>query len=241
MSMDKVYLNELKNLSMFMKHGTQAIVAHDKNYAYKLYKRNMRAEFYFDEDSLKERLERLSDIHLESYVTPIMTINDERDRIIGFGMDFIKGHTINRLNLRVNTSKFIDDLKRLEEDTYKISEKRYELRDKNDKNIIYNEDGFHIIDLDYGVFNEKNSIDIITTSNLIFLNDLILKSLLHVGLNSSLTTYEYDLVEAHHNKKSLTEVFEVLDTYNNKESSKLRDLRKEKRKFTITENYYGRY
>ena len=239
--MDKVYLNELKNLSIFIKQGTQAIVTHDNTYAYKLYKHKMRAEFYFEQDSLRERLERLSEINLDSYVTPKMTINDDRDKIIGYGMDYIKGKTLNRLNLRINTNKFIDDLKRLEEDTYKLSEERYELRDKNDRNAIYNEEGFHIIDLDNGVFNEKNSIDIITTSNLIFLNDLIVKSLLHVNLFDSITTYEYDLVKALHNKKSLTEIIEALDTYNNKKESKLRDLRREKRRFNISQNYYRRF
>ena len=238
--MDKIYLRDLKKFSPFINQGTQAIVVHDRKYAYKLFKRNMRASYYYEQEFLKERLERLSRVKLDSYVTPKMTVNDYLENIVGYGMDYIKGDTLNKLDLRVNTSKFIDDLKRLEEDTYKLSEEGFELRDKNSKNIIYNREGFHVIDMDFAFWDEESETDIIITSNLIFLNDLILKALLNVDIHDVLTTYEYDLIDPLHNQKSLVELIEMLDNYNDKENSKLRDLRREKSRFRVCKSYYGR-
>lgn len=240
--MESVKLNEIKRLSPLVRQGTQAYVYHDKKYAYKIYKPNNKTTIMFNTMDVDYQLERLSNINLDSYVTPKFRIVDNRGFLTGYGMDYIKGKTLNRLNLRINTNKFIDDLKRLEEDTYIISEEKYMLRDKNDRNILYSEaTGFSLIDLDYGIFADKKTTDEITKNNIQFIKDIIKSSVFGTSLFDKLSSYDTEFEYYLYNSESIYDFIKYLSDNSNKEKTLIKDIRKKKKDLVIVSDYYGRY
>ena len=238
--MESIYLNEIGKLSLFFNQGTQAYVYHDKKYAYKIYKFNQKASIMFHTMDMDYQLERLSEINLDSYVTPKFMIKDHHNHIAGYGMDYIKGNTLNRLNLKINVDKFIDDLKKLEEDTYKISEVGYSLRDENDRNIIYSDtQGFKVIDLDYGRFDSRYNPDDVFNYNMGFIKDIIVSSVFGISLKSKINTCDGDLLHYLYSRDSLTDFIEYIDKDINKEKVLIKDIRRRKCDFSYTTNYYG--
>ncbi len=238
--MESIKSSEIKRLSLFFHQGTQAYVYHDKKNAYKLYKCNNKMTAMFNTMDIDYQLERLSRINLNSYVTPKFKITDDRGFLAGYGMDYIKAKTLNRLSLRVNASKFIDDLKRLEEDTYKISEEKYILRDKNDRNVLYNEElGFKLIDLDYGTFLDKKTNDDIYRRNIKFIKDIIKSSVYGVSLFDKIATYDTELAFCLYNNESLTDFIEYYESETKREKTLIKDIRKKSCDLIITKDYYG--
>ena len=240
--MESINISEVKHTSPFFKQGTQACVYHDKKYAYKLYKLNDKNMLMFHTMDVDYQLEKLSRINVDSYVTPKFSIKDDRGHIRGYGMDYIKGKTLNRLNMNVNINKFIDDLKKLEEDTYKISEEKYKLRDRNDRNFLYtSEDGFKLIDLDYGIFDPHKSTDEINRHNIGFIKDILIASVFGIGLFDKLGTSDHELTTCLHKNDSLTDFIEYIEKDVNKEKVLIKDIRRKKNDLIVTKNYYGHY
>ena len=238
--MESIKSSEIKRLSLFLQQGTQAYVYHDKKNAYKLYKYNYKMEIIFNLMDIEYQLERLSRINLNSYVTPKFKITDKRGFLAGYGMDYIKAKTVNRLSLRVNTSIFIDDLKRLEEDTYKISEEKYILRDKSVKNVLYNEElGFKLIDLDNGIFLDEKTSDDIYRDNIKFIKDIIKGSIYGVSPDDKIATYDKELAKCLYNNESLTDFIEYLESGSKREKTLIKDIIKRRSDLIITKDYYG--
>lgn len=238
--MESIKSSEIKRLSLFFHQGTQAYVYHDKKNAYKLYKCNNKMTAIFNTMDIDYQLERLSRINLNSYVTPKFKITDDRGFLAGYGMDYIKAKTLNRLSLRVNASKFIDDLKRLEEDTYKISEEKYILIDQNYRNILYNEElGFKLIDLDNGAFLDKKESDELYRDNIRFIKDIIKSLVYGVSLNDKIATYDTELANCLYNSESLTDFIEYYESETKRKKTLIKDIRKRSCDLIITKDYYG--
>jgi hypothetical protein len=173
-------------------------------------------------------------------VTPKFKITDNRGFLAGYGMDYIKAKNVNRLSLRVNTSKFIDDLKRLEEDTYKISEEKYILRDKSVKNVLYNEElGFKLIDLDNGIFLDEETSDDIYRDNIKFIKDIVKGSIYGVSPDDKIATYDKELAKCLYNNESLTDFIEYYESESKRKKTLIKDIRKRSSDLIITKDYYG--
>jgi hypothetical protein len=240
--MDSLNFNEIKGIKIYKAQGTQAYIFHDRKYAYKIYKNNMKNHIILNTIDMDYQLERLSRINLDSYVTPKFNLTDSRGFFIGYGMDYIKGNTINELNVRVNIDKFIDDLKKLEEDTYCLSENRFQLRDRNDRNVIYTKnDGFKLIDLDNGIFLDDKSIDELNKENLLFIKKMIETSVFGLDLFDKKYSYDDELADCLSSNESLTDFIEYLEKSIKKEKILIKDIRKRKEDLIIVKDYYGHY
>ena len=98
------------------------------------------------------------------------------------------------MNRRNTVKTVLEQYKTLLEDTYKVSEEKYTIKDMHDRNIIYSPvDGFKVIDLDGGKKSRLDNMDILKVSNARTIKETVLKGILGVPYKYNMEFIPYEL------------------------------------------------
>jgi len=159
----------------------------------KLYRDTYRKRLLFQHNDMFELLEYTSNISNDSYIgaDEIITSNGE---VVAYIMPYIKGRTLGRMNRKNTVKTVLEQYKTLLEDTYKVSEEKYTIKDMHDRNIIYSPvDGFKVIDLDGGKKSRLDNMDILKVSNARTIKETVLKGILGVPYKYNMEFIPYEL------------------------------------------------
>ena len=108
------------------------------------------------EDTL-EYFEKLDEVGNNTYISPEVLIVDDNN-IIGYLYPYARGKSLNNLSINTSIDSILDSYYDLASDTKSISRKKFVIDSLNNTNIIYDNDKFHVVNLDDCVFldNGKN-------------------------------------------------------------------------------------
>lgn len=133
----------------------------------------------FRKKEMFNQLDMLSRLKTEHYIGPEEVLI-KKGHIVAYIMDYVPGKTIDRMDKELKVSEIVEACKRLEEDTYKISEQEFLLSDLHGKNIMFN-DCFNVIDLDNGSFSDYYEDGCIMKYNMQDLLDQIIHSIMGIS------------------------------------------------------------
>lgn len=190
---------EIKNVNQFLKYsipigmGTTAIcfLLPNKQVA-KIFFNSYCYDFIWEKEGIKNKFEFLSFISNDTFIGPDQAII--KDGIcIGYIYPYIKARTLHNISLRKTVDDLLKSYEKLYEDTKKISELGFQLRDLHDKNILYS-NFFRVIDLDKGgesLISRTN--EEIFDFNMRKLNSTIIDAIFKVSLDKDISFFNTDI------------------------------------------------
>lgn len=172
--------------------GTTANCYHMKNgKVLKLYKESSRKQYMFYLfDGMKEHLEELARVSNTSFVGPRQIIM-KGEKCVGYTYFYRPACTLDKLSRDIRLDKLLDHYDILKDDTAKISETHFSLKDLHTANMLY-DDCFAIIDLDMGTFDDKDIKDVFE-HNMTEINDTIIYGIFGLEPYLKLTFKDDDL------------------------------------------------
>lgn len=128
----------------------------------KLYLNTFYTEQLFKNRDMMEHLELLNSVSNDSFIGPEEILVKD-GKIVGYIYPFIKARTLQNIPLSTKLSQLQNNFNKLIEDTIEISEKRFELIDVHNKNILFDGNKYYVIDLDEGRLSNREDpkLDII--------------------------------------------------------------------------------
>ena len=164
--------------------------------------------------NIVDHLDEISEIKNDSYIPPEEVLI-KNNVCVGYIYDYIKAKELKHIKLNTKINDLIDAYSKLEEDTHKISDKKFKLYDLHDKNILFN-GNYKIIDLDRGHFFNEVS-DKIYNFNIQKINKTIIYSILGIKIYDDLNFINKDLDELYKEsiygeKRDITQLLnEIMD------------------------------
>lgn len=206
-------------------------------------------ELYHFFPDLEKHFEEINAIGNEAFMVPeVLLIGD--GKVKGYIAGYSRGKRLANMPLNTPISKIIDAYKVFINNTKRVSDGQFELRDIHDYNILYDEvnNRFSCIDLDHGI---KSSLDSSATMrvNMRAINACVICSLFGVdSVKKELEFNDYDLDKIYlkairRDYEAIFDFFAYIQTMMNDENVTRGTLRHEKRKIlevrTIVD-YYNR-
>lgn len=226
--------------SIYIGKGSTALCFLMKNgKAIKLFKNNYEKEklFNFFGDVVDHFL-KISEIKNDTYIVPeeVLILNGN---CVAYIYEYVNSKIIKKLPYNTNINLLMDKYDKLEEDTFEISEKRLELYDTHDKNVLFKNE-YKIIDLDQCDYDYKDND--IFKYNMLKINNTIIRGLFGVPPYKEIVFYNINLNELyrktiHSDYIKIKELFKELESFG---ISTKKDVRINKKKliYTRINDYY---
>lgn len=178
--MEKLVINNRNDIIKHTKYigsGVNGRCYLTKDYqVIKIFKDNYRTEeLFIHKNDIKDHVEKLSELNNDSYLAPIIQIICDGE-LIGYITLYGCRTTLAHIDRKMPMTELIEYYKKLEEDTYKVSEKGFWNHDLHDKNILAF-DQLYVIDLDHGEFYPYLDSDNLFKKNIKEVNYIIASSL----------------------------------------------------------------
>lgn len=151
----------------------------------------LKRELFYYHD-MRKHLEFLNSISNDSYIGPeeLLMKNNE---VIGYIYTYINALELKRLRNNIKLNDVVKGYEKLYNDTLKISNNKFRLKDLHQKNILFN-GNYYIIDLDKGFLDDRDNNEIFN-SNIIDINNIILNAIFDLKFFEHLSFYDDDLDE----------------------------------------------
>ena len=146
------------------------------NRVLKLYIETYNKKVLFNNCNMLEHVENISRLGNDSYVVPDEVLVKD-NRVVGYIYPFVEGSTLYSLRKHVRLNDLHSNFSKLIEDTVDLSNKGFKLFDVHNGNILFNDEKYHVIDLDKGrKMHDDESLRDITTSNVRDIIDTVINS-----------------------------------------------------------------
>lgn len=239
-----IKIKSIKNINynhniFLRKRGTTAFV-YKKNddEVLKVYRNTWRKRRLFDTGDMLSILNRLSDIKLDSFVTPNDIYVDFDLNLLGYSMDRVKGTRLDRINSLMDMKTILEYAKKLEEDNKILSDYKFKLLDLHESNMFLTEDGYKVFDLDCGYFETEETKDRIYYYNNKLLKQCIIKGLFGICSCNNIFIKEEDIRNAYYND-SISEAIEAINDSLNVDELTAYDVKILSRRFVEINNSYN--
>lgn len=185
----------------------------------------------------------INSISNDTYIGPDEILIN-KDSVIGYIYPYVDAKTLYYSRYFISLNEIINKYPKLYEDTKKISQKNFILRDVHDKNILV-KSIFYIIDLDYGYINEDLSKKDIFYDNMKKINKIIIYSLFNVNDDELIDFKDDTINDLWHNSiylhpESFLELLEKLQEQCYPKKTSILNLRKSV-PYNKSYNSYYRY
>ena len=165
------------------------------NRVLKLYVETLGKKDFFDKyKDMVEHLELLNSVSNESYIGPEEVLM-KGDQVVGYIYPFVDGYTIKTIKNNTRLSHLYRNFNKLIEDTIDVGNKKFELIDVHNENILFDGDNYYVIDLDQGRItkNEINPVKNAINKNVREVRETIINTMFKGDNNYILTFSDYYL------------------------------------------------
>ena len=229
--MSVIKVESIKNVKVYprvfyRKKGTTAFIyKRNDDEVLKVFRDTFRKRILFETRDMLSELERLSEIKLDSFVTPNDIYVDSKLNVLGYTMDNIKGTRTDRINSLVEIKSLLEYVKKLDEDNKVLSDSKFKLLDLHEKNMYFTNEGYKIFDLDGGYFSIEETKEKIYHQNNKQIKQVIMKGLLGIESNHDIYIRDNDLWVSYCND-NVCDMIQCINDRLNMDNCSINDIKK---------------